>query len=360
MKVMTTLMTTVLVLILISCTTNNETIKIGGVFHLTGPAAVWGEGEMNAAALAVEEINNAGGINGKQTELIIEDSKTDFTTTTTAFRKLIELDEIKMIVGPTWFGQVAYQIADETGTIIISPSTGTSTPSTIYFFNLWPHERAQIIPEIEYMKTEGIKKIAIVHTTNEWSESMKQNFVDEARKQNLTIVKEFGSAPDEQDFKTIITQLKQLDIDVVYAPFAFYPSQGAFSKQAKELGLTIPIYSTDGTENVELLTAFPEIEGTIYPYRTKGPREDEFISNYRAKFNKDPSPASAYAYDAVMLLVGTLKEGKQSPDEIADYLRSIKNHIGASNRITFDEFGRVAEKPYEMKIVENNSFIIIS
>ncbi len=345
----------IILLLLAACIqTTPDTVKIGGVFHLTGPASFWGEGEKNGALLAADDINAHNGINGRPLELIVEDSKTDFKGTATAINKLAEVDNLKVVVGPTWFGQVASPIANEKKVLIISPSAGVVPQPSPYFFDVWITERAEVMPEIQYMKKNGIKKVAIVYSLNDWSQSMRDNFVNEAK--GLTIVKEFPTNPDETDFKTVISQIKELNVNAVYAPFAFYPSQGAFSKQAQELGLKIPLYSSSGTDNPVLLQAYPSIEGTIYPYPAKGPGEIEFAKKYTEKFGLPPSPSAAYAYDAVMLVATALRDGKTTPDEISQYLHSIKDYAGVSNIITFDNDGRITQKEQVMKQVKNGKF----
>ncbi len=350
------LMIFILLAFLIACQPKTEQFTIGGVFHLTGPGAFWGTAEHNAAVLAIEEINSAGGISGRQLEMIVEDSKTDFPQTATAFNKLIEVSEVPVIVGPTWFAQVASPIADEKKVIIISPSGGTVPMPSPYFFDVWPTERQEVIPLVPHMKQSKHTRIAVVYSQNDWSVSMRDNFVDEASGNSIEVVKEFTTSPDESDFRTIILELKQLPIDAVYAPFAFYPSQGAFSKQAKELNLSLPVYSSSGTENPVLLEAYPEIEGTVYPYPFRDEKEQEFLRKYEQRFNSPPAPSAAYAYDSVRLVAEALAFGATTSDAIATYLRSVKDYQGVSNRITFDENGRVTEKPHIIKTIRDGKF----
>jgi len=354
MKIQTIILTALL--LLTACAQTKEPLIIGGVFHLTGPGAFWGSAEHNAALLAIEEINSAGGINGRELELIIEDGKTDFPQTAIAFQKLIEVDQVPVIIGPTWFAQIASPIADEKKVTIISPSGGTVPIPSAYFFDVWPTERQEILPLVSYMNQMNHTRIAVVYSQNDWSVSMKDNFAEESSKKGVKIVKEFATVPDESDFRTLILELKQLPIDAIYAPFAFYPSQGAFSKQAKELNLSFPLYSSSGTENPVLLESFPQIEGTVYPYPFRDEKEKEFLRKYETRFNSPPAPSAAYAYDSVRLVAEALLSGVSTSDEIADYLRSVKDYQGVSNTITFDVNGRVIQKPHIIKFVENGKF----
>lgn len=337
----------------------NEII-IGGLFHLTGPGAMWGTGEMEGAALAVEILNKKGGINGRDLRIVSEDGGTDFAKTASSINKLIDIGRVSIIIGPTWFGQVAAPIVMERKIIMVSPSAGVVPQPNPYFFDLWPTEAQEIEPEVEYMRHHGVSRLAIVYSQNDWSESMKNNFLNESSRTGISIVKEFATSSDETDFRTVITNLNLLNIDAVYAPFAFYPSQGAFSKQAREMGLPFPIFSSSGTENPQLVQSFPSIEGTIYPYRKRTNDEIDFENRFQKRFGHPPSPSSAYGYDAVMVLSEAIKSGAATSDQISVFLHAMRGYQGVSNTITFDSNGRITAKDHIMKQVSHGAFVSLS
>jgi len=346
-----------IILINVSMGKQGDIIKIGGVFHLTGPASFWGQGEYNGALMAIEETNSKGGINGKQIELIVEDGETDFPKTTNAIKKLITVDNIKIIIGPTWFGQIASPLAEEFKVLIISPSAGVVPEPNSYFFDVWPTEKQEVEPIVNYMDEKEIKDVALIYSLNDFSQSVRNNFVEQAELKGMNIVKEFSVNPDEDDFRTIILAIKELNVDAVYGTFAFYPSQGAFSKQAEELNLGLILYSSSGTEIPALLEAYPEIEGTVYGHIDKGQRENEFTTRYMERFDSFPSPSSAYAYDSANLVIESLKSGKQNPEEISEYLMNLKDYPGISNTISFDDSGRITSKLFVVKTVKNGEFV---
>src|SRR3989338_7541549 len=130
-------------------TAAGETIKIGAALGLTGICAEFGEGELKATTLAVEEINAAGGINGKQLELISEDTQCDNKTTVSAFQKLINVDKVAAIIGPTWGDsfQGGYSFSQQAEIVSISPSTAIealeiSKQPVDYVFSTWFPQRA--------------------------------------------------------------------------------------------------------------------------------------------------------------------------------------------------------------------------
>ncbi len=341
-----------------SVASSNESIKIGAVFHLTGAGSFWGIGEKNGSQMAIDEANMGGGINGKKISLIVEDGATDFIKTANSLQKLINVDGVEVIIGPTWFGQAASPIAKEFKKLIVSPSAGVVPEPNKYFFDVWPTERQEVSPIAKYMKEKGIKNVAIIYSQNDFSQSVRNNFIEQAKILGINVVKEFSVNPNESDFKTIILQMKNLKLDAVYGTFAFYPSQGTFSKQAKELGLNLILYSSSGTEIPDLVKSYPEVDGTIYGYIAMGPKEADFYAKYLAKFNSFPSPSASYAYDATNLIIQAIKAGNQTPDEISSYLKGIK-YSGVANDISFDSNGRIANKTFIIKTVKNGQFVEI-
>ncbi len=333
-----------------------QTIMIGGVFHLTGPGSFWGVGEQNGALLAVEDLNRRGGIDGRPVEMIVEDGQTDFSKTTTALHKLIDVDRVRFIVGPTWFGQVASPIAEEQEVLIVSPSAGVVPQPSRFFFDLWPTEKQEVAALVASMKGHNVTRVAVVYSQNDWSQSMDSEFLEQSSPAGITGVKEFPTSPDEKDFRSIIEGLKGERLNGVYVPFAFYPSQGAFARQSKDLGLGVPVYSSSGTENPLLLSTFPEIEGTIYPYPSKTSSQEAFERRYLGRFKAPPSPSAAYAYDSVMVLAMAIKGRASDPAGAAEWLRSMKEYPGVSNTISFDADGRISAKDYVMKMVQNRKF----
>lgn len=350
----------ILATVLIAWPSNSQdTINIGGVFHLSGEASFWGTTELNAAQMAVEEINSQGGINNKKIKFIVEDSQTDFLQTNNVINKLIEVDQVSILVGPTWFGQVASPIAKEKKKLIISPSAGVVSIPSKYFFCLWPTESQETVPIADHIKKEGKKEILVVYSLIDWSQNIKNEFKKQANKNGLSIIKEFDTSPDEKDFRTIISSIKEINPDALYLPFAFYPSMGEFAKQAKTLGLKIPIYSTTGLENPFLLESYPEIEGTTYPWPKKRKQDELFNQKYLQKYGELPGPSGMYAYDTIKLIELALKNGKETPEEISEFLHKMKPYKGYSNTIQFSEDGRITEKEHIIKQVKNGKFVNI-
>ena len=148
----------------------------------------------------------------------------------------------------------------------------------------------------------------------------------------------------------------------IYAPLANDdPSKGIVMKQMRELGMNIPFFSVESTQNNKLLENYrKDIEGIIYPFPAEAPAYATFEQEFAEKYGHTPnSPSAASAYDAANLIIAALRSGATTPAEVSAYLHKVKDYPGASNTITFNEQGIVAQKAYEIRTVRNGAFVAV-
>lgn len=335
-----------------------DEIKIGGIYHLTGPGAFWGQTEKDASLLAINDINQKGGINGKKIKLIIEDSQTDPKSVASSISKLTQIDDVKLIIGPTWHSQIASPLTKQYKVPMISPSGGTVPEPSEYFFDLWPTENQETIRIAKYLKENNIDEIILVYTLQDWSISMRDNFIISANENGITILEEFAVDAFETDFSTIIQKIEELDAKGIYSIFAFYQAQGEFSKELSQSKLNLTHYSTQNTQIPALLEAYPQIEGTIYTYTKETSKQEEFNQRFYSQYGYYPGPSSAHAYDSVMLAANATETHGENSKAIKDYLSQVK-YEGLTGTIEFDENGRIKERDYVIKKVENGEFVML-
>lgn len=358
--------TMLLVLLLFGCKSSEETTSIGVISALTQHGADWGTEEKNAIELAVAEINIAGGIDGKQIKLIVEDSGTDPTKTITAYKKLTEVNGIKFIVGPTWEASTAAiaPLAAKENVLLISPSAykNIQNQNSSHLFSTYPPYYYEIRGLIPFFEEHNMTRFVIIYHNEYFSELMKNFFVNEAEQNNWTISKTLARDVEDRDYRTSLLQLKNLNIDAIYAPLAVDdPDLGLLMKQMRELGINATVVSASSAENVNLLKNFAtEIEGIIYPYPVETPAYSSFAEKYKQKYGELPhTPSAATAYDATTLLIDALKSGAETPEKVAKYLHNITDYQGASNVINFDEQGVISSKEHFVKTVKNGEFVEI-
>ena len=342
-------------------------IKVGGLFALTGDGASWGIDEMQAVQLAFDEINTRGGINKRPVKLVIEDTQTVPRVAVTAMRKLIDVDNVQIVIGATWdesVGAIAPIVEDEK-VALISPSISGATEDEKkydYLFTTWYSDVSSVKALLRFMAHNDHNRIAVVYNLNLWSQFFRNTLTKNAPNFGVDIVEEFAFSDDTTDFRTIIIKLKELNIDAVFFAFTSDESMQPFIKQARELQLSVPMYSGSQTENEKTTEWYGSYKpGVYHTYPKTGERIEEFNRKFKDKYGREPtSPSAATAYDAARLVIAALAEGKTTGPEIKDWLVSVKDFPGiVIPKINFDSLGLIDAGPdaFAVKTVVDDKFV---
>lgn len=323
-------------------------IKIGFIGPLTGAGAVYGVGEKNATELAVEEINQQGGVKGRVLQAVYEDGKCDGKEAATAAQKLINIDGVKIILGGLCSAETlgAAPIAETNKVILLSAfsSSPNITEAGDYIFRavLSDTDPAVIGPIIPYLKQQ--KSIAIITENSDYSMGVRQ-----ALKEQLSnIVDDEVFAPTEKDFKTYLTKIKQKTPEALFINAGTGAEvSGLIVKQAKELGLSAKLYGNFllvGPESIKI--AGNLLEGAI-AYDAPLLNEDNskakvFMQDYKTKFSEPASFWDAGArYDTVYIVKSALEKCGEDTDCIKNYFYTMDWYDGVVGRFKFDENGDV-------------------
>ena len=336
-------------------------VKIGGLFGLTGYAAFAGEASRDGFLMAIED-------SGMDVKYIVEDFSSDTKTAVTAANKLIDVDKVNVIIGPEWaeFGAVVAPIAENRKMLFISPWL-TTEPAWLkeanYYFSGTASERSLLRHLIEYMSKQKVKKIVIIYSNNEWSFGNVDIFKEEAKKfPSIEIIGEFKVAQEANDFKTEITKVKELQPDAIYAVISTDSDQGILNKQLRELSANYQIYLPySRAESSVLMETYEDVmDGAIYADLKEYKNMKSFNEKYEERFGKKPSAISAAtAYDMTTLVLEAMKNGAISTDQIREYLRNKKNYEGYSNLITFNEFGQVTAEETVIKQIDGKTYKVL-
>ena len=347
-------------------TAAGETIKIGGALGLTGICAEFGEGELKATTLAVEEINAAGGINGKQLELISEDTQCDNKTTVSAFQKLINVDKVAAIIGPTWGDsfQGGYSFSQQAEIVSISPSTAIealeiSKQPVHFIFSTWFPARTETSALQRYALSQRIKKVAVIHDQDPFGIMSAEVFKERAEQNSIEIVDEQEVAVETVDFRTVIAKIRTKTFDAVFASFITPESKAIFIKQAREQGIRVPILSTAEIQNPSLLASFSQVlEGVIYTYPKGSDDFDVFAEKYKTRFGVEPEgPSASNAYDAVTILVAAMKKGGTEGKELERALLETSIPGVTYDTLRFSEKHQITGGEFEIKTIKDGEFV---
>lgn len=331
---------------MISCGgSGSSTIKIGGVAPLSGGVAVYGVECKNGIDLAIEEINAAGGINGKTLEFICEDDEGDPAKSVNAYKKLVTNDGVEYVIGSLTSGcTIALtNLAQNQKILQIAPAaTATAvTDAGNYIF------RACFIDPFQgrvggkfAFENLSAKKAAILYDIgNDYSVGLTENFESEFTKLGGSIVSKESYATGDKDFNAQLTKIKAAKPDVVYLP-DYYGTVALIAKQLRAQGIDTPIVGADGwdglTENAgdEVLNGY---YSNHYAEDSDSPAVQKFVGSFKAKYNKSPNSFAALGYDSVyMLKDAILKAGTTDGEKVRAAFETTDGDY-VTGHITFDE-----------------------
>lgn len=338
--------------------TDNSPIKLGLLLPLTGEAASFGESGLAGATLAVKEINENGGIRGRELQLVAEDDKCS-AEGVNAIQKLINVDKVVAIVGPVCSGSggPALPIAQQNGipVVITSASAPHLTKIGDYIFRDYPSDSFQGKAAADFLYNNlGKKKVAVVYVQNDWGQGIKEVFISRFMELGGEIVYQTGAATTEKDFKTIITKVKESGADVLYIPL--YPASGvAMVKQVKEMNLNIPIFGGDSFSGEEFIASGVTDDVMYMVGKVENPENFKVkLKTLQGYENLDANFIAPLTYDGVKIMAEAMRKAGTDKAAIKEALKTTSYQGVSSELIEFDENGDLKKVNFEVKVVKNS------
>jgi branched-chain amino acid transport system substrate-binding protein len=351
----------IVVSLLSACTPNGgggDKVRIGVFMSTTGTTANFGISSVNGIKLAADEINAAGGINGKQVELLVQDDRSDASEAATIVTKFVTQDQVHGIIGEVASSRsiAAAPIAQNAKIPMLTPSSTNPevTKKGNFIFRscfIDPYQGAAIAQFAA--KTLGAKTAAImVDRKNDYSTGLEKVINETFAKFGGKMVATQSYQEGDQDFNAQLTSLKGANPEVIFVP-GYYNDVGLIAKQARDKGITVPLIGGDGWDSEQLYKiGGTALNGSYFtnhysPYDTD-PKVVKFVNDYKAKYGSTPDALAATAYDAARIMFDAVKRSKSlaGPD-IRDALAATKDFPGVTGTVTFNE-NRDAVKPIVM------------
>lgn len=332
-------------------TSDKDSIKIGSMFELTGAAAAYGTSMNNAVHMAAKEINDAGGINGKQVEIVEYDTKTDETEAASITTRLGTRDQVTAIIGPATTGsmQAAIPSANTAQVPIMSPTATDDGVLTASDGSVHPYAwrtsftnsfQGSALAQFANNELNAKKAVILSDNSSDYAIGLTETFKEVF---NGEIVASENFSEGETDFSAVLTNIKGVDFDVLYVP-GYYEEAGPIIKQAREMGIDQPILGPDGMGN-EILRDLAGAENMNDVYYTshfvvtsEDPTVQEFVSNYQDEFNVEADMFTGLAYDSVYVIKEAIESADSSdPEKVNEALKNIKDFPGITGIFSFDE-----------------------
>lgn len=340
----------------------SRTIDIGAILPLTGDIASYGQAAKKGIDLAINEINESGGINGRRLNVIFEDNQGTARASVSAFHKLDALNEVPVIFGAAASSNTLSICEMATSKKIILMTPISSSPELTskcgeYFFRVCPSDNAQASMMADLIHSRGHSNIAIIYVQNSWGESLHSEFTRHFKKLNCNIITAESIKEGERDLRATLTKIKAANPDALYA-ITYGREGGALLRQSKELSIKFPIFGADVWGSPELLnTAGDAANGVpiIAPASFAGDEHDEFASSFRQAYSgEQPGTYSAYGYDMTLLVAEALKSTENiDANNLLQILRTLR-YTGVTGEIAFDANGENTQTKFEVKILRND------
>jgi branched-chain amino acid transport system substrate-binding protein len=338
-------------------TSTSETgpIKVGIYGDLTGRTANFGQSTENGVRMAADEINKAGGLNGRQIELFSEDDQGRPEQAATVVTKLINQDKVHAVIGEVASGNslAAAPICQGAKIPMISPSSTNPavTEKGDYIFRVCFIDpfQGEVMAKFA-INTLNAKSAAILSDFNSpYSLGLTQFFKENFTKMGGQIVIEQSYTQGDPNYTGQLTSIRAAKPDVIYIP-GYYSEVGVIAKQAKQLGITSVMLGGDGWDAPQLWELGGEaLNGAFmsnhYSVDDPAPAIQKFVTTYRARYNTTPDALAALGYDAMQVLANAIKTaGSSEGSKIRDAVASTKNFVGVTGTITINS-QRNAVKP---------------
>ena len=348
-----------------------EPIKIGAILAITGPASPLGVPERDTLRMLEEEINEAGGVNGRPLEIIIYDTEGDETKAVMAIKKLIEDDKVLAVIGPSRTGTTLAVIDTvekaEIPHVSLAAGIQIVEPVKKWVFKTPQTDVFAVSKIMDYLEAQGIGKIAVISVSNAFGESGKNQVLLQAEERGLEVVAEETFGPEDTDMTAQLTRIKASRAEAVIC-WGTNPGPAMVAKNMMQLGMDIPLLQSHGVANKKFIELAGEAaEGIIFPAGRLLVAEDlpeddpqkpvllEFAAMFEEKYGRTADTFGGHAWDALHLLVQAIEEVGTDKEAIREALENTTNFVGTGGVFNFspeDHNGLTKDAFAMIKIVD--------
>lgn len=353
-----------------------DTIKIGAIFAVTGPASFLGAPESKTAKMLVEEINDQGGIAGKQLELIIKDSGASPEKAISFAKQLIEEENVFAIIGPSTSGETMKikSICEKAKTILLSCAAAEVivNPVAKYVFKTPQKDSHAVIRIYETMKKMGISRIGVITGNTGFGNAGKAQLEKIAPKHGIKILISEVYDKKATDLTGVLTKLKAKGIQAV-VNWSIVPAQSIVAKNMKQLNMEIPLFQSHGFGNIKYAKEAGKAgEGIIFPcgrllvadvlpddHKQKSVLV-KYKEEYESRFDEDVSTFGGHAWDALMILAEAIKIAGADREKVRDAIENLQGFVGTAGIFNFSakDHNGLGKDAFEMLTVKDGRFVL--
>lgn len=352
-------------LIPLGCAQRANEIKIGEYGSLTGSTATFGISSKNGIELFIDKLNAQGGVGGQKLHVIVEDDQSKPEEAATAVNKLIAQDAVIAVLGEVASSRsmAAAPICQAASVPMITPSSTNPRVTELgdYIFRVCYIDpfQGEVIAKFAKNTLQLTRAAVLRDQKNDYSVGLANYFEDAFKKMGGTIVSDESYSEGDQDFRAQLTVIKTKNPQFIMVP-GYYTEVGLIARQARELGIKVPMLGGDGWVSDRLLDiAQDALDGSYlvnhYWVDDPNPKVQEFVTEYRKRYNATPDGLAALAYDAAGVLTNAMErlrtedakafdalsgppnaEQKTARAKLRDLIAATKDYPGVTGRISLD------------------------
>lgn len=323
-----------------------NTILVGHYASMTGSEATFGVSTDNGIKLAISERNAAGGIGGKQIKLITYDDQGKTQEASVAVTRLIQQDKVHAVIGEVASSRslAGGPVCQRLGVPMVSPSSTNPDVtaigdmiSRVCFIDPF---QGYVGAKFAYDNLKLAKGAVLFNRAQAYSSGLSNNFKESFRQLGGTVVSEQAYGDGDNDFSAQLTAIREAKPDFIYVP-GYYTEVVNIARQARQLGVNVPLIGGDGWDSAELKNAGDALNGCYfsnhYSQQDTRPEVQEFVKKYEAEYGAKPDGLAALGYDAARLLFDAMERAPSTGGkDIAAAIAATTDFPGVTGTITID------------------------
>ena len=333
----------------------SDEIKIGVVSEMTGSNATYGTSVVNGMKLALKEVNDKGGVNGKKVSIVVADSKSEPAEAANAMSKLVNQDKTPVVMGIfTSSSAIAAANVSESAKVpflaigatnpkvTLDDKTGKVKPNTFRVCFIDPFQGTVganfVLNELKLKKA-----VIFVDNSSDYSKGLASFFKQAYTSKGGEIVGEEAYLQKDTDFKAVLTKIKTMNPEILYVP-GYYEEVGKIIKQARELGMNLPIVGGDGWDSPKLseIAGAGPLNNTFftnhYSPDDTSPASKAFVDAYVKAYNQKPDAPAVLGYDGARLMIDAIsRAGGTDGAKVSKALAETKNYKAVTGDTSLNE-----------------------
>jgi len=354
-----------------------EPLRIGALLAVTGPASFLGAPEARTLEMLVEDLNAKGGVDGRRVELVLKDTGGNPEKAISFAKQLIEEDRVFAIIGPATSGETiaVKPIAEEAKTILLSCAAAEVivNPVLPHVFKVAPKDSYAAEMIFRRMQKMGVKRIGMLSSNTGFGKAGKEQVEKLAPAHGIEIAVSEVYDKAATDLTAEVTKLKAASVQAILN-WSIEPAQAIVIKNARQIGLAVPIFQSHGFANIQYAKAAgAAAEGVMFPASRvvvadalaatdrQKPVVTAYKKAYEARYKEDVSTFGGHAWDALGILVRAVKEAGLDREKVRSAIENMKGFVGTAGVFDFTpaDHNGLAIDAFEMLTVRDGKFVVL-